>query len=228
MIESTTRTIDEAYSSATNAQSLALTPADGPRCDADLLIAMGWSRSRVGAALIRLHSEFDGAERLRPVTKQAIESIALTLPRIEGSKLDKATGAMVPVKSVDTKSAARLAGEWQMHEAKLLLGKLKTLPQVRHQLVMQAEYWGFEDAEKVAVATLSWWLGHICPCCGGTKFEMVAGTNRQSAKTCRVCRGSGEAPLLYGRAGTRMLGYINDCIDSARKSIRGSLRPNAK
>ena len=182
MQENTAPTVDESYASATNAQSLAVTHSEGPRCAVDLLAAAAWSPSRLGLALLRLHSEWDGAEHPRP-----------------GTKL-------------------------YMHEFAILLGKLKSLPEVRHQLTLQAEKWGIEDAESVAVATIRWWLDHICQACGGTKFQTVQGTNRHSAKVCGICHGSGETKLPYGRAGQRLLEHIQYCLRVARVSVKARLK----
>jgi hypothetical protein len=49
------RTLDEAYESATDSTNLTLT-AD-KRSDCDILIASSWSDSRLGAALVRLHTK---------------------------------------------------------------------------------------------------------------------------------------------------------------------------
>lgn len=55
--------VDERYTVAINATSLAVVQhRSGP---VDVLAAAAWSPTRIGAALLRLHSEFDGGERLR-------------------------------------------------------------------------------------------------------------------------------------------------------------------
>lgn len=58
---SDTPTIEERYISATQASTLKVqAEKSGP---ADVLIAAGWSMSRVGAALLRLSSEWDGSAK---------------------------------------------------------------------------------------------------------------------------------------------------------------------
>lgn len=58
---SDTTTIEERYISATQASTLKVeAEKSGP---ADVLIAAGWSMSRVGAALLRLSSEWDGSAK---------------------------------------------------------------------------------------------------------------------------------------------------------------------
>lgn len=55
--------VDERYAVAANATSLVVVEhRDGP---VDVLAAAAWSPTRIGSALLRLHSEFDGGERLR-------------------------------------------------------------------------------------------------------------------------------------------------------------------
>jgi hypothetical protein len=53
--------IGEMYTSATHASNLRV-EADRPG-PADMIIAAGMSHSRLGAALLRLHSEYDGASK---------------------------------------------------------------------------------------------------------------------------------------------------------------------
>ena len=53
--------IEETYQVAGNTSNLAV-EAD-KRGAADVLIAAGWSPTRIGAALMRLHSEYDAAQR---------------------------------------------------------------------------------------------------------------------------------------------------------------------
>jgi hypothetical protein len=56
-------TVEERYSRANNSSNLTV---DEIRTgDADVLIAAGWARHRIGSALLRLHSEWDGAEKPR-------------------------------------------------------------------------------------------------------------------------------------------------------------------
>lgn len=53
--------VEEQYLSATHSSNLRV-EADR-RSDADVLIAMGWSAKGLGGALLRLHGEWDGAEK---------------------------------------------------------------------------------------------------------------------------------------------------------------------
>ena len=62
-----TLTTAEKYSSAIHASNLRV-EAEKPGAG-DLLIAVGWSPSRLGAALMRLHTEYDGAGLSRNPSK---------------------------------------------------------------------------------------------------------------------------------------------------------------
>lgn len=54
-------TVDERYTCATHARRLVVDAEH--RSDVDVLVAAGWSGARLGMALLRLHSEWDGATR---------------------------------------------------------------------------------------------------------------------------------------------------------------------
>jgi len=172
-------TIDERYTTATHTSNMRV-QAD-KRGDADLMIAAGWSPSRIGSALLRLHSEWDGAEH--------------------------------PVKGAAT----------YQHEFKLLLGKLKILPDVREQLTLQADKWGMDKPGHVAASVLMWWLDRVCPVCHGRQFEGIDNTPMLSKIVCPVCRGSGEREFPCGDDGRRLAVFIDDCLARARVSIKQRL-----
>lgn len=199
-------TINERYTSATHATNLKVTAEK--RGSADLLIAAGWAPSRIGSALLRLHSEFDGASHPRKITRDAVEHLAITLTGKPAQKLAK---------------AQKIAHDWYLHEVGLLLQRLKTLPHVRYQLALQADKWLIDDPDRTAVGVLIWWLDHTCPHCHGLKWDQIEGTPSLSARQCRTCRGSGELLVPYSFEGLRLLGYIQHCITEARKSIKKRL-----
>jgi len=61
------RTFEEAYSVAANASGLRLGVREGAAyTDAEVLIAAGWSRARVGGVLLRLRSECDAVGLRNP------------------------------------------------------------------------------------------------------------------------------------------------------------------
>ncbi|MDN8617851.1 hypothetical protein [Variovorax ginsengisoli] len=116
------RGTEETYASAMTSSNLRV-EADRPG-DADVIIAAGWSQSRVGGALLRLHTEFDASEKLRLATGDQF------LPAGKASKEERA-------------AAAKQAFAFNLHETGLLLGKLKALPDVRAQATLQGMKWGF-------------------------------------------------------------------------------------
>ena len=183
MQEQTRPDINEQYTSATHASNLRV-EADS-RSQADILIAAGWAHARLGSALLRLHSEWDGAAH---------------------PKFSKAAGMAV-----------------YLHDMAMLLGRLKSLPDVREQVAIQADRWNMENPLHVSASVLQWWLARQCQACNGTRFEVISGTGRQSGKVCRVCHGSGESPVPCGEDGRKLAVYIEDCLGRARTQISNRL-----
>lgn len=196
MLNDERRTIEETYCSATTSSNLRV-EADR-RGDADVLIAAGWSMSRIGAALLRLHSEYDGVEHPRMAT----------VVQFKGDK--------------------KAAHAHNLHETGLMLGRLKALPAVREQIAVQAQVWGGADPLKVAAEVVRWWLAQVCQECHGTKFDAVPGTGRLSAKACRACRGTGLAPVPCGELGKQLANWMDECLHAGRDSIRKRLHNIAK
>lgn len=218
MYQDDRRTIEESYASATASSDLRCDTREGaPRSDTDLLIAAGWSPSRIGAALLRLHTEWDGAEHLRPAT---------------GADFAQAARARQPVAQGQTPAAARaqaekLAADHNHQQAKLLMAHLKTMPVVREQLTLQLLKWKVEDAELVAGALLRWWLAPNCHACHGRKFEVIPETGRLSNKHCKPCGATGKLRIPHGEVGRRLANFMDDCVHRARQSIKKRLHPAA-
>lgn len=218
MYQDDRRTIEESYASATASSDLRCDTREGaPRSDTDLLIAAGWSPSRIGAALLRLHTEWDGAEHLRPAT---------------GADFAQAARARQPVAQGQTPAAARaqaekLAAGHNHQQAKLLMSHLKTMPVVREQLTLQLLKWKVEDAEQVAGALLRWWLAPNCHACHGRKFEVIPDTGRLSSKHCKPCGATGKLRIPHGDAGRRLANFMDDAVHRARQSIKKRLHPAA-
>ena len=77
------RTVAEAYSSAGNTSDL--TVRAERRSDADVLIACGMTPGLLGAALLRLHSEWDGTAKPRKLTEtdaRLLYGSLKTLPKV--------------------------------------------------------------------------------------------------------------------------------------------------
>lgn len=174
------RKTDERYTTATGSHNLRSDTRDqAPIGDVDVMTAAGWSRSRIGASLLRLASEFDSAAR---------------------------------------------AGHGSRMDAALFVGRLRTLPEVRIQLGVQLAKWGAEKADDAALRIIAWWLHHVCGKCGGGGFDVIPGTGRQSAKRCQACDGTGKMRVPCGDMGKKAANWMDDCIQSARGSIKSRLR----
>lgn len=207
-------TFDERYASARNSTNLTVDSSELPNRDADVLMAAAWSQSRIGHALLQLHSEWDAAEKPRKPKKEDAERIALSLPLVEVGN------ASIP----NMKAAWELAYQWHTHETMILLAKLKTLPQIRINLAEQCRVWGWDDPIAKSSEILRWWLDQTCHTCHGTMWEVVEGTNRQSSRPCRACRGSGTSHIPHGQMGKRLANWMDEGVDIARRRIRKSLR----
>lgn len=219
MLNDDRRTIEEAYTSAVTSTDLRCDTRDGaPRSDTDLLIAAGWSPSRVGAALLRLHTEWDGAEHKRP----AIGADFAQAASARQPEAARQTGAQAKAQ------AEKMAAEHNKQQAKLLMALLKSMPAVREQLTMQLNAWKVADAEQVAGAVLRWWLAPNCGACQGRKFELANGGGALSGKVCKPCGATGKSRLPHGDAGRRLANWMDDCVQIARSSIKKRLHTSMK
>lgn len=109
-------------------------------------------------------------------------------------------------------------------DAILLMGQLKTLPDVRRELSIQLKAWGHDKPTDAALAIIAWWLNKVCGKCHGRGYDVVPGTARLSDKPCRACDGSGEARLPMGEMGKRAANFMDDCTHRARQQISKRLR----
>lgn len=206
------KTVDESYSSACSSSNLKV---DDSRGDSDYIIAAGMSKHATGNALMRLQSEYDKAEHPRI-------AVGAQFHRQAEREMKGATPAQVSAR------AAELAHAHNLHEAGLLLQQLKTLPEVRKILTAKARSWGMTGAEDKAVRVIRWFLDKTCTACGGTKWEVVPGTNRHGSKQCKACSGSGLSKIPCGEDGRKIAGYIDECMYSAKWGISRLTRPQKK
>lgn len=229
MIENQHRTIAEAYATAVSSSDLKCDTREGaPRSDSDVLAAAGWCESRIGSALLRLHTEYDGAEHPRLMKWQDFYRAPVVKPE-HGDKPTDAEKKEHAEKQREAEADAKEFAEEQCNEHNttqqlLMRSKLKTLPAVVQQVETQLKKWGEEDAKAVADAVVIWWLQQACRSCNGRKFEIVPGTARLSNKTCKPCGGTGHARIPHGDIGRRMANFLDDCVCRARLSISERLR----
>lgn len=201
--------IDERYLVAGNATDLSVrTEQSGP---VDLLIAAGWSQSRLGSAALRLHSEWSAAALPRRPGREQIARVARDLPLLNGKP--------------DLAHANRVALHWHQVELRRVFDRLHSLPAVRDQLAVQALQRGMTGPSALAAAVLCHWLDPVCPSCNGLKFMQVKGAPALSARICPACRGLGRTDPPQGQDGRWLLNYLDDCVARARASIKNRLRP---
>lgn len=224
MIENQHRTIAEAYATAVSSSDLKCDTREGaPRSDSDVLAAAGWCESRIGSALLRLHTEYDGAEHPKLMKPQDFYRAPIVIPKNGG----KPTDAEKREAEADAKKFSEDQCEERNKTQQLLMrSKLKTLPAVLYQVEEQLKKWGEEDAKAVANAVVIWWLQQVCRSCHGRKFEIVPGTARLSNKMCKPCGGTGHARIPHSDIGRRTANFIDDCVCRARLSISKRLRAN--
>lgn len=226
MLQDEKRGVEEAYQVAGNSSDLRV--EGDVRGDADLMIAAGWSDSRVGIALLRLHSEWDRAEKPRKPTPEAIKALAASLlvtrrPAfvISPERMDEHLNRMRLAWCQE--EARRQAQDWYMREMAKLVNKLKSLPAVRQGLTAYVPKWGIAEASLKVPAVIAYWLDQTCHHCNGLKFAKVANAPALSTKACRACNGSGIAPVPHGQEGRRVANYMDECLQKGRDSIRRNL-----
>jgi hypothetical protein len=226
MLNDEKRGVEEAYTAAGNSSDLRV-EAD-LRGDADLIIAAGWSESRVGMALLRLHSEWDKAEKPRKPAPETVKALAASLlitrrPAyvINPERMEDHLNHMRLVWCQE--EARRQAQNWYMREMAKLVNKLKSLPEVRRELTAYVPKWGIQEAALKVPVVIAYWLDQTCHHCQGLKFLRVQGAPVLSTKACRACAGTGIAPVPHGQEGRRVANYMDECLQKGRDSIRRNL-----
>ena len=219
--------IEEQYTSATNASSLVVDAnRSGP---ADKLMAAAWSASHLGAALVRLHSEADAMPEPLRIHESIIEQLAMEFAseraRRENQDIRDIKERKAPkVMDEDRAAARRQAGEWYLHDQALRMQRLKTLPEVRHQLNMWAWASDIPHPTDVVAGALQWWLTKRCGVCHGQKWQLIPGTGRLSQLPCEPCEGTGKPVKPDGALTTMVVLYIGECIAASRDTMTKKLQ----
>lgn len=213
MIEATTT--QERYSRAVNTSNMRV-QAD-VRSDTDTLIAVGWCKSKFGAALMRLQAEWDGAERLgikvplKP-TKRAIMA--------EAQVTMKGGIRRITTRSMET-ARKKLESYYEAEMRKLGVA-LKSLPEVAQMLQIKLLMDG--HSADLAAPILLYWLDPVCKVCHGRKYQLKRGTVQLSERACGCCVGAGVAKPPAGELGLEVLGLIDDCMARAGGEARAYCR----
>lgn len=75
-----------------------------------------------------------------------------------------------------------------------------------------------------AANVLAWWLDQTCKHCDGHGYTKSPGAPALSAHKCNKCHGSGKSNIPHGSIGKAIANDIDDCVASARASIKMRLR----
>lgn len=193
--------VEELYTTANNASNLRVV-ADR-RGSADYLIAAAWASSRLGAAMIRLHTEWDSSAKPSKPTPAEINLLATTMPKAQ---------------------AYKVASDWYATEVGNLVERLRSLREVREQVAIKAAHWRIEDPVGMAGLIIKYWLDQTCHHCAGLGHKVIANTPALSNKPCPACGGSGLGHVPGGNNGKRLANYMDECVEDAQRSIRRRLR----
>lgn len=209
MIEATTT--QERYSRAVNTSNMRV-QAD-VRNDTDTLIAVGWCKSKFGAALMRLQAEWDGAERLgikvplKP-TKRAIMAEAQVTMK----------GGIRRITTQSMETARKKLESYYEAEMRKLGVALKSLPEVAQMLQIKLLMDGY--SADLAAPILLYWLEPVCKVCTGQKYQRIPGTVKLSERACGSCKGDGVIQPPFGDAGRAVLEFVESCAADAQSSVR--------
>jgi hypothetical protein len=237
------RTLSESYTSAVSlgnsrVQAHRLTPAD-------LIVAAGMNRNRMGIALMRLASEWNSGAVPKPVDAPDVKALAREIAkhRVEEEIRSQDTGnglaqskkremrAAVTITKADLEQAHRELNDlqaqsvdWNLEENKLRFQRLKTLTWVRSGLVYWAHEREWEEAEHIVASVLRYFLSPNCPACNGSGLQMVPGTlGRDAKRVCKECRDNklrGKRNVPHGGRGRKLLDHLQACIGTAVRDLR--------
>lgn len=223
----------ERYTSAINQSSMKV--ATDRRSAGDVIVAAAWSKRDLGIALQRLQGEWDSQSLKPPLDAEAIERIAGEYTREPSTSphaglvrqdVKDGKGDIIGVEYVLPLMLARKhAREWREHEQRLVFQRLKTLPEVRRQLV---EWLDSEGAEHTVAAVLWWWLNPTCKACEGRQFRVAEGTGHTTGRACPRCtrqnRTPGEEQIPHAGRGKALANYITQCVGEAGGETGKKLR----
>jgi hypothetical protein len=214
--------VEEQYQTAGNTSNLTV-EADR-RGAGDVLIAAGWSPSRVGMALLRLHSEWHALAKPKRASKETLEALTGRLKADEAKAREAAEWKgerYVAPKESAAERAAREAQRWYANELRLLAQGLKSRPVVWEQIGQWIAIKGISP--EVAAEALLHWLDPTCRTCDGHGLRKVPNQPALSARQCHKCHGTGHTPHPHGSA--KLLSWMDDCVQKARQSLKKRLRP---
>lgn len=189
------RTIAERYGDATQATNLEVNTEE--RRDADYLVAAGWSRVHLGAALHRLRAEWDLAAGDYRLAQEHQKRVRRTVDHLwQDLKPQLVAGPCQGLRViVDIEKAAADAA---LTAKALAMVHLKTLREATNALGGYAEYQAIRQrlaldlgqVRRVASKAMQAWLDGSCHACGGKGFT---GGYLTPMVLCTECRGTAKA-----------------------------------
>jgi hypothetical protein len=211
--------IEERYQTANNTSNLTVKAEAGGA--GDVLIAAGWSDSRIGMALLRLHSEWDSAAKPPRVSEAGIKALAerFKVDEAKARESAKRTGKAYTSQGSPMSRARSEAIVWYARELRLLANGLKSRGPVLAQIHAWALLKGLH-ADDVGPA-LFHWLSPTCPVCDGHGMRKVPDQPALSAKQCHACNGTGHRHRPAGAA--IIQNWMEDCVNKARQSLKKRL-----
>lgn len=221
MLNDEIRTVEETYACAITTSDLRVQAE--VRSPADAILAAGMSKSRLGSALLRLHSEFDSSALPKRPTSGQIEVIARANPKDVPTGKNDEHGLPIINSVPDFKGAETLAWGWYKDEVASLIVRLKSLAYVRSGVLAEANRAMIQAPENVVQQVIGWWLMQRCHVCEGRQEQVILGTGRLSGRACRQCHGSGKSPVPYGSEGRFLANVMDEAIQKARTDIRRKL-----
>jgi hypothetical protein len=77
-----------------------------------------------------------------------------------------------------------------------------------------------ERARQKLGQVIRYWLNQACTGCGGTRWELIPNTNRQGTKMCKVCSGTGAAPVPQGQEGRWLANHMDQCAHRYQQRLK--------
>lgn len=203
------RTFAESYTVAAGAQDLTVRKSWEGVGAVDVIVAAAWSRSALGAALLRLCNqwEVERPPRHEPRSVEDFEDQGYTRERA----------------ALEHQREADVFSEAQYRQTAALIARLRDLPAVRERLAAHAASLGMTDPDLKAAAVVRFWLDKVCAKCEGRGFELFPGTQRRSDRACPSCLGSRFGTIPYGEDGLRLAEFLKSCQGRAKSAIRRNL-----
>lgn len=182
----------------------------------DGLKANAWSKSHLGRYLMLLHGEYDRLAKPIPISQEVVLKMTLNYQKEDDKKSLKDCELLAKIE----------ASKWHAQEMAVFFGRLKMLPIVLEQVVLQCQAVRISQAQAVARYVVMRWLEKTCKVCGGTQKKKIENTPSNSAINCNACAGAGETKIGYGNAGQNMYQYLVDCKNAHTAGCQRRLKVN--